>query len=466
MQSPFGIRAVPRTMFAVVDTRRGALRRVPCPRSRGHAWRTFALLLCATAAACLAQSAPAQDSQPSSAEQHLLDKANEIHQMVITLDTHVDIAGPEYATEQLDPGIDNPRLQCDLVKMVRGGVDGVFLAVFVGQGRCDAGGFARAHHTALAKFEAIHRLTETMYPQRCELATSPDDVLRIAKTGKRAVMIGIENGYPIGMDLANVERFYRLGTRYITLSHNGHNQICDSCNPRPSLGDQQARHDGLSPLGKQIVAEMNRLGMMIDVSHVAESTFWDLMEVSTAPVIASHSGCRALCDHPRNLGDRQLRALARRGGVIQIVPCDHFLKRPSTGRRQAIEKLARQLGISMGPWGPTLSEATRSQWQRFQKGVEEVDREHAPATLEDFVDHIDHAAKVAGINHVGIGSDFDGGAGIPGFQNHAEALNLTFELLRRGYEEHEIRKIWGGNLLRVWRAQTAAPSHGRPRNRL
>jgi len=348
-------------------------------------------------------------------EESLLAAARRIHERALTLDTHVDVAGAEYATAKLDPGIDHPKLKCDLVKMAKGGVDGVFLVVFVAQGKRDAEGYQRAFDAAMAKFDAIHRLAETMYPGRCELATSPDDVERIAKTGKRAIMIGVENGYPIGIDVANVETLYNLGARYITLSHNGHNQICDSCKPNAELGDQESEHGGLSPFGREVLARMNRLGMMVDVSHIAPESFSDVIEVTRAPVIASHSGCRALCDHPRNLDDEQLKALAAGGGVIQLVALGSFLRAASPER-------------------------------------------HPPPSIKDYVDHIDHAVEVAGIDHVGIGSDFDGGGGIAGFNDHSEALNVTVELLRRGYSEEDIQKIWGGNLLRVWRDAKRAAS--------
>ena len=373
-------------------------------------------------------------------EQQIISRAKAIHKKALTLDTHVDIPGTQYATEALDPGIDNPKLKCDLVKMNKGGVDGVFLAVFVGQDKRDAEGYKKAYESAMAKFEVIHRLTEKMYPQRCELATSPEDVEQIAKTGKKVIMIGVENGFAIGKDLSNVERFYNLGARYITLSHNGHNDICDSCNPRKKLGDKKAEHNGLSKFGKKVVAEMNRLGIMADVSHISVKSFHDLIEVSKAPIIASHSGCRALADHPRNLNDEQLKALARNGGVIQIVAVGDFLRLGSSQRRKAISDLKEQLG-----------EGT-IKIEQFQEGMKEIDAKYpSSADVEIYVDHIDHAVKVAGIEHVGIGSDFDGGGGVPGFNDHSEALNVTIELVRRGYSEADILKIWGANLLRVWR---------------
>ncbi len=424
----------------------------------------FSVLCFAAALGCPLLAAAGQP-EPKTSEEELLPRARQIHERIVTLDTHVDIAGAGYATEKLDPGIDHPKLKCDLVKMVRGGVDGVFLAVYVGQGKRDPQGYQKALDAATAKFEAIHRLTTQMYPDRCELATSPDEVERIVKTGKRAVMIGVENGYAIGTDLANVEKFYGLGARYITLSHNGHNQICDSCNPSAKLGDQESEHGGLSDFGRKVVAEMNRLGIMADVSHIAPQSFWDLIEVTKAPVIASHSGCRGLNDHPRNLYDDQLKALAASGGVIQVVALGSFLKAPSPKRKQAVAELAGRIGIPLRQGRPNLKEATDQQRQQYREGMKEIARQYPPANLQDLVDHIDHAVKVAGIDHVGIGTDFDGGGGIPGFNDHGESLNVTVELLRRGYSEEQIEKIWGGNLLRAWREAERVAAELQARNR-
>jgi membrane dipeptidase len=307
----------------------------------------------------------------------------------------------------------------------------------------------------MAKFTAVHRVAETMYPDRCAIATTPDAVERIAKTGKRVFMIGIENGYPIGTDLALIQKYYDLGTRYITLSHSGHNQICDSSGPA------QPMHNGLSPFGKQVVAEMNRLGIMIDVSHISEKSFFDVIRETKAPIIASHSGCMALNVADRNLTDAQLKALSRNGGVIQVVALGGFLKGDSPERRQAIQKLQAEMSYRRLGRGETqtMSEQQRAEYaqrtQAYQERLKnEVDAKYppaTPATIVDFVNHIDHAVKVAGIDHVGVGTDFDGGGGIPGFNDDSEALNVTVELVRRGYSEKEIGKIWGGNLLRVWR---------------
>ena len=407
-------------------------------------------MVLAACVTCSGRLTAQSESADAANEATLAAKADQLHARVLTLDSHVDIAGAQYATERLDPGIDHPRLKCDLVKMAQGGVDGVFLVVYVGQGRRDAEGYRHAFDTATARFEAIQRLL-AQYPGRAELATSPDQVERIARTGKRAIMIGVENGYPIGTDLANVAKFYGLGARYVTLSHNGHNQVCDSCVPSAKLGDAEREHGGLSEFGREVVAEMNRLGMMIDVSHVAPESFRDVIEASKAPIIASHSGCRALCDHPRNLDDAQLAALAKHGGVIQVVTVDVYLKGGLPERRQAIRDLAQQVGIPVERGGPNLRQATEQQRREYRDGWTEIDKRYPLPNLRDYVDHVDHAVRVAGIDHVGIGSDFDGGGGIAGFDDHSEAPHVTLELVRRGYSEDEIKKIWGGNLLRVWR---------------
>ena len=425
--------------------------------------------------------------QPATSEDAILVKAKAIHAKAISIDTHVDIGGASYATPALDPGTRTNR-KCDLVKMKEGGLKGVFLAVFVGQrpGPWDAAAYKSAYDQAITGFESIHRLTEKLHPELCELATSPDDVERIAKTGKRVVMTGLENGYPVGDDISNVKKFYDLGARYITITHSGHNQLGDSSSDRnPPL------HNGLSDLGKKVVAEMNRLGVLVDVSHIGAKSFWDVIATSKAPIFASHSGCMAVAKADRNLDDEQLKALAKNGGVIQVVALASYLKNAVPERTEAIRKLREEFPLGFGrgggqgrggaPGAPpagtppagappagqqaqagqrgqaplTLTPEQQAERDRqraaYQARMKEIDAKSPPASLKDFVDHIDHAVKVAGIDHVGVGTDFDGGGGVPGFNDHSEALNVTVELVRRGYTEEQIRKIWGGNFLRAWR---------------
>ncbi len=402
----------------------------------------FAALLTSLFAASCATTEPQN-------EEELLARAMAIHERVLTVDTHVDIAGERYATPEVDPGIDHPDLRCDLVKMVRGQLDGVFLAVFVGQrGGLDEEGYAAVYDKAIARFGALHRLP-AMYPERCALVVSARDLPLIASTGRRAIMIGMENGYPIGEDLARLPEFHALGARYITLCHTGHNQICDSSSP------DEPKHGGLSELGKNVVAEMNRVGIMVDVSHVSEQSFWDVIEVTKAPIIASHSGASGVHVHDRNLTDEQLRALAENGGSIQIVALGSYLKPESSEYSEAVAALREELELPSRAEVRKMSETEREKlqplYEEYWSRREKLREEFPGPSVTDLVDHVEHAVRIAGIDHVGIGTDFDGGGGIKGFQNHAEAPNVTIELVRRGFDEEEIAKIWGGNLLRVWR---------------
>ena len=248
--------------------------------------------------------------------------ARGIHDRVITIDTHDDIPF-NFATREVDPGVRAAR-QVDLPKMREGGLDVGFFVVYVGQGPNSPEGYAQAYAQATTKFEAIHRMASEMYPDQIELAYTAADVERIHSDGKLVAAIGIENGWPVGAGLANLATFHELGGRYITLAHNGHNQIADSANPRPDEPDEL--HRGISDFGAEVIAEMNRLGIMVDVSHISKNAMLEAIELSEAPVIASHSSCRALCDVPRNMDNEQLVALKANGGVIQMVALGGFVK--------------------------------------------------------------------------------------------------------------------------------------------
>ncbi|MGH9324297.1 MAG: dipeptidase [Vicinamibacteria bacterium] len=372
-------------------------------------------------------------------------KARAIHDRVIALDTHVDIPF-NYATEEVDPG-KRDKFQVDLPKMEEGGLDAAFFIVYVGQTARTAENYEKAKADAMTKFDAIHRMTETMYPDRIELAESAGDVVRIHESGKLVACIGIENGYVIGKDLALLAKYHGLGARYITLAHGGHNDIADSSTPQKGLGDAEEEHGGLSDFGAEVVGEMNRLGIMVDVSHISKKAMLEAVELSKAPVIGSHSSTRALADVPRNMDDEQLRALAAKGGVMQTVALGGFVKNPPE-KQEAMEELFEELGISGMSELSSLSAEDRAVFDQKRAAI---DAGFPAATVSDFVDHIDHAVEVMGIDHVGISSDFDGGGGIEGWNDASETFNVTLELSRRGYTEEQIGKLWSGNLLRVWR---------------
>ncbi len=366
-----------------------------------------------------------------------------IHEDALVIDTHVDISS-RFAHE-VNPCEETER-QVDVPKMEAGGMDVAFFIVYVGQGPRTPEGYAAAKETALARFDAIHRMAEELCPDRIAIAHSADDVERILDEGKAVAAIGMENGYMIGQDLGLLERYHELGGRYLTLSHNGHNDICDSANPRGD--DPEAEHGGLSAFGEEVVHELNRLGIMVDISHVSGQSALDAIRVSEAPVIASHSATKALADIPRNLSDEALRAMATKGGVVQVVGLDDFVRPPPPEKEASIDALREELGITSYEAWRGLSEEERTEYQRR---MDQLDERWPRGSVADLVDHIDHAVQLIGIEHVGISSDFDGGGGVVGWEDATETPAVTEELLRRGYTPDEIRKLWGENLLRVWR---------------
>jgi microsomal dipeptidase-like Zn-dependent dipeptidase len=418
--------------------------------------RTLLLAAVIAVAGLVLACAPATDEPAQLTDEEIEAMAREIHERVITIDTHDDIPA-NFATAEVDPGVRDGR-QVTLPKMREGGLDAAFFVVYVGQGERTEEAYARAKEAALVKFAAIHRMAEEMYPDEIEIAYTAADVERIVASGKLVSAIGIENGYPIGTDLANLQEFYDLGGRYITLSHSGHNQICDSSSASGRLQQEETEHGGVSEFGEQVIAEMNRLGMMIDVSHVSKESMLDAARLSQAPIIASHSSSRALCDVSRNLDDEQLLAMKENGGVAQMCALSSFVKQ-DPARTEAVTALREELGLTRRMGRAALAEMSdeeRADYEArlatYQERVAtEIDVEYPPANVQDFVDHIDHAVELVGIDHVGIASDFDGGGGIEGWNDASESPNVTRELVKRGYTEEEIAKLWGGNLLRVWR---------------
>ena len=382
------------------------------------------------------------------------DEAANIHDRVLTLDTHIDIPA-DYATPKHDPGIRGD-MQVDLPKMAEGRLDAGFFIVYVGQGPETPEGYAEAYRQAVQKFDAIHRQAG-QYPGRIEMAYSPADVERIVASGKAASCIGVENLYPAGPDTSKIEEFYRRGARYMSLTHSGDNHLADSANLLGQL-DQPSKetHRGLTEMGFAAIAEMNRLGVMIDVSHSSEATTLQAIEASTAPVIASHSALRGVYDIPRNLSNEALKALAARGGVVQVVAFDSYLRAPAPEKVAATKQLREELRLtSAAAWKAITDEQRKTYMVRLK----ELHARYGRAGVNDLVDHIDYAVKLVGIDHVGIASDFGGGGGIGGWEDASETGNVTAELVRRGYAEADIAKLWSGNLLRVWRSVEAAKSH-------
>lgn len=389
----------------------------------------------------------------------LWKKAKAIHEKVITLDTHDDININNFTVNR--NYTQDLNTQVNLPKMMDGCLDVAFFIVYTGQGELNEAGYAAAYKNAISKFEAIHRLTEEIAPDKIGLATSSAEVRELVNEGKLVAMIGVENAYPIGEDLTNIEKFYDLGARYMSLSHNGHSQLSDS-----NTGEENNfwLHNGLSELGKQAVAEMNRLGMMIDVSHPSKEAIKQMFELSKAPLIASHSSARALCDHSRNLDDDLLQLFKEHGGVVQTVAFSAYINtNKHNAYYAAVSDIYKAEGEKVGfevlsrDSIRNLEEDARAVYdENYQKivsasanKINDLRKNAGPVNVSDYVDHIDYLVEKIGLEHVGISSDFDGGGGVEGWRDASETFNVTLELVKRGYSEEEIAKLWGENLLRV-----------------
>lgn len=373
-------------------------------------------------------------------EQRLLKKADKIHARAYTVDTHADVPINMLEMEGFDIGVkhnyDTDGTQIDFPRMKEGGMDAMFFAVYLAQGKRTPEGNAKAKEDALKIFTAIHDAVKK-YPDMAELVTSAKEGYATHKKGKLGVFIGMENGWPVGQDLTNLKLYYDLGLRYITLSHSFNNDLSDSS------GDPEGgEHGGVSKLGEACIAEMNKLGIVVDVSHISDSAFYDVMRLSKAPVFASHSSCRALCDVKRNMTDDMIKLMASKGGVIQINFVADFLKKASQEVEVSIKTLRMQaMKADATPEDKKRINAERRQLKYKYPG-------DVP-TVKTVVDHIDHVVKIAGIDHVGIGMDMDGGSDVMGCEDVSKIKNVTIELLRRGYSEKDIHKIWGGNTMRV-----------------
>ena len=364
------------------------------------------------------------EENPQQKEVAIQQRAQLIHLKTTTLDTHNDIDVKNF-TDSLNYS-QNTDTQVNLPKMQAGALDVSWFIVYTKQGDLTPEGYKKAADNAQSKFDAIRRLTEIYAPTKIGLATTSIEVKSLRKMSKKVAMIGVENAYPIGLDTANVKRYFDMGARYMSLAHNGHNQFSDS---NTGEFDNTAKHGGISALGKQIIEKMNYYGIMVDISHPSKEAIRQTIDHSKAPVIASHSSARALSDHPRNLDDEQLGWVKESGGVVQTVALAAFVNK----EKAAAYKKAKDSILKIDP----------------KASLETIKKSTPPVNVSDFVDHIDYIKNKIGIDHVGISSDFDGGGGIEGWRDASQTYNITLELVRRGYSENEIGKIWSGNLLRV-----------------
>jgi len=417
-----------------------------------HRIRLYAPLLL-IAALVFTGCQPAEET-----EEEMIERARGIHERVITLDTHDDINVSNF-TEERNYTMDLPT-QVNIPKMREGGLDVSWLVVYTGQGDLDDAGYEAAYENAISKFEAIHWLAEDKAPDQIEIAYNSDDVRRIVGEGKLVAMIGVENAYPVGLNLDNIADFQERGARYMSLSHNGHSQFSDS---NTGERDDIWLHDGLSDLGREAVAEMNRVGIMIDLSHPSKKANMEMIALSRAPVMASHSSARALNDHSRNLDDEELMAIRDNGGVVQTVAFRSYVdQEKAAAYQEAVTALQREIAEEMGvemvesrrELFQMSSEDRAAYMERVQPVMDAAEArmdeiEAGPVDVADFVDHIDYMVELIGLDHVGISSDFDGGGGVHGWMDASETFNVTLELVRRGYTEEQIGQLWSGNLLRV-----------------
>lgn len=368
-------------------------------------------------------------------------KIEQIHAKAITVDTHCDtpmaLLGEGFNVGERNEA---PKSRVDFPRMQEGGLDAIFFAAFTGQRERTSENTEKAYEMANQMIEKTYEVCKAN-SDVAEVATEPEDVIRLEKEGKKAIYIGMENGFPLGTDISRVEEFYKKGVRYITLCHSSNNDVCDS-----STDKNGPEHDGLSEFGKDVVKEMNRLGMMIDVSHISDKSFYDVIELSKAPVIASHSSVRSIAHHKRNMTDDMIKTLAENGGVIQICLLDDYIKDPDTTTVR-FEK-EKELRKFYSKWDE-LSDDEKSAVREMRNELNEKYPKELP-TVSDCVDHIDHVVELVGIDYVGIGSDFDGGGGLEDCKDVSEFPHITAEMVKRGYSEEEIAKVWGGNFLRVF----------------
>jgi len=374
------------------------------------------------------------------------EKMLALHKKILTVDTHCDtplnLGDTKYDIGKRN-NFDSTHTRVDFVRMQEGGMDAMFFAIFIGQGNRDSLGNEMAKNRAIHIADMLDSVL-VKYSDMAQKAVSPNDAYEIEKNGKRAIYYGLENGFPIGKDISLIDYFFERGVRYITLSHSWNNDICDSST------DTIAEHNGLSDFGEQVVQKMNQKGMLIDVSHISDSAFCDVIKLSKTPVIASHSCAKALCNHPRNLSDELLKKLAENGGVIQMcILSSYVINDPQNENREKQFMALRTKYKNYSTMSPDEQKKAHEEWDKLDKQFPEK-----LATVSQAVDHIDHIVKLIGIDHVGIGTDFDGGGGLADCRDVSEIANITRDLVKRGYSESDIEKIWGGNFMRVFNQAT------------
>lgn len=402
-----------------------------------------------TRRAVLGVTAAALASGPVVAEAADLDaRAKAIHDRVLVLDSHADVPN-DFGLGPHDAGVDGDT-QVDLPKLARGGVDTAVLAVFAPQGPRTPTGVAEARRLADAKLAAIRAVADR-HPDKAVLALTPRDAVAARRAGRSAIVPGFLNAHALGGDLSAIDDFHRRGVRVFGFVHAGNNDFADSS--RPS-GGQGAEHGGLSPLGREAVGRLNRLGVVIDVSQLTKAGTLQVVQLSRAPVIASHSGAAGVVDSPRNLTDEELDAIAARGGVVQIVAFKSYIRRPPADYADKVRIVRAKYGLPATYARPTDGSEELAADKRTDYS-HELGALLPDATVADLAASIDYAVKRIGVEHVGVSSDFNHGGGVEGWRNEGEALGVTRALVRLGYGESAIAKIWGGNFLRVWAAAQA-----------
>jgi membrane dipeptidase len=373
----------------------------------------------------------------------------DLHERVITFDAEMDIP-LDFMSGDKDAGKDT-RMQVDLPKMDAGKLDGAAFALFAWQKPRTPENLAMARQEVDTRLAAIEKMLSS-YPERIALARRADDVPKIVKSGKHFVVLSVVNAYPYGDDIRWLSELYQRGLRMVGFTHAGNNQFADSNRPQEKFGDTEGAQGGLTALGRQAIAEMNRLGIIVDVSQISKQALLQAVALSSKPVVASHVGVKAIVDTSRNLSDEEMRAIAAKGGVVHIVAFASYLKAPSQAQQDDLAAIEKSFGLAtFTDAGAKLPKEKMPEFMAAMGGYR-ARWASAGATVADMVDSIDYAVKLIGIDHVGVSTDMEHSGGIIGYQTAAEAAGLTAELVKRGYRERDIGKIWSGNFLRVWKA--------------